>query len=129
MPGTPHRDMSPTPPAGAGHQSRTGRRGGMPEPQSHQPGSLLRMLSERLAACGMEIREHWCGGELTEIAVTNPRDLSMGRVVMGGDGYFTWERLCKFRSDDDVRGVAQATGVLLDENMSKAIQERATESP
>jgi hypothetical protein len=94
----------------------------MPEPQPHQPGSPLRMLSERLAACGMEIREHRCGGELREIAVINPRDPGMGRVVMGGDGYFTWERHCNFRGDDDVRAVAQATGVLLDETMSKQDQ-------
>jgi hypothetical protein len=58
----------------------------MPASQPHQPGSLLRMLSEQLVTHGMEIREHRCGDELTAIAVANPQDPGMGRVVMARNG-------------------------------------------
>jgi hypothetical protein len=60
-------------------------------------------------------------GELTEIAVVNPRDPGLGRIVMDRDGFFTWERFCNFQTRDDVRAVAQAMAVLLDENMSKRL--------
>ena len=81
------------------------------------PGSLLQILAARVKERGLEIREHWRGGELTEIAVTNPQNAELVWAIMGCDGFFTWERHCKFASADDVRAMTQTISVILDENM------------
>jgi hypothetical protein len=86
------------------------------------PSTLLGMLAQRLTTLGIDIREHERGGELREIAVINPRDPEKGRVVMGCDGYLTWERWCGFRTGHDAYAVAQAIGVLLDDNISQRFE-------
>jgi hypothetical protein len=91
-----------------------------PEPAtpSESPDRLLQQLAEQATEYGLQVRGHRPSGVLTEIAIVNPQDPGLGRVVMSCDGFFTWERFCLFRTADDVRPVAQAIGVLLDENMS-----------
>ena len=79
---------------------------------------LLRRLAELLAAQGMEIRECRHGSEIVEIAVTNLRDPDRGRVVMGYDGYLTWEHWSAFLIDSDVDRNADIIRVLLTEDIT-----------
>ena len=85
---------------------------------SHLPDVLLRRLAEHLAGQGMEIRECRHGDEIVEITVTNPRDPDRGRVVMGYDGYLTWEHWSGFLIDSDVDRNADIIRVLLTEDIT-----------
>jgi len=63
---------------------------------------LLRILAERLNACGMETREFRHGEEIIEIAAINPRDPDKsGRVVIGYEGYLVWECWTEFKTNSD----------------------------
>lgn len=57
----------------------------------NEPGELMAVIAQRLKAHGLEIREHYHGEELVEVAVTNPRDPDKGRVCIGYDGRLSWE--------------------------------------
>jgi hypothetical protein len=83
---------------------------------------LLRRLAGQLAAQGMEIRECRHGPEIVEITVTNPRDPDRGRVVMGYDGYLTWERWSDFLADSDVDRNADVIRVLLTNDIARPAQ-------
>jgi hypothetical protein len=82
--------------------------------QSCPPGSLLRMLASQLISHDLRVREHVRGGELTEIEATNPRDPQQSRVIIGCDGFLTWERWCRFRTDQDAQAVTHTIVTLLD---------------
>jgi hypothetical protein len=81
--------------------------------------SLLYLLAQWLKEHSLNVREHWRGNELAEIVVTNPQDPELGRAIISGDGYLTWERNCRFQTTDDARSIGRIIGVLLDENMSQ----------
>jgi len=90
---------------------------------------LLRRLAGQLAAQGMEIRECLHGREIVEIAITNPRDPDRGRVVMGHDGFFTWEHWSAFKIDSDVEVNADIIRSLLTEDMTAQAKPAGTSGP
>ncbi len=56
-----------------------------------RPGKELAMIAHEIRACGLDVREHYHGNELVEVAVTNPRHPDKGRVSVGCDGRIAWE--------------------------------------
>lgn len=86
------------------------------------PSTLLHQTAQRLTALGMDIRECRDADQLTEIAVTNPRDPERGRAIIDREGFLTWERWCGFRTSHDAYSVAQAISVLLDDDISQQFQ-------
>lgn len=105
---------------------------GMPDNDtnmSYLSDVLLRRLSEQLAAQGMEIRECPHGREIVEIAVTNPYDRDRGRVVMGYDGFLTWEHWSAFKADSDVAANADIIRRLLTEDITAQIKTAGPSGP
>jgi hypothetical protein len=85
---------------------------------------LLRVLSERLNAYGMQTRESRHGEEIVEIAATNPRDPDKGgRVVIGYEGYLVWECWTEFKSDSDAITAADVVYALLTQDLTAAARQ------
>ena len=55
------------------------------------PGGSLRAIADGLSASGLNVREIRHDGDLIEIAVTDPRHPFNGKVVLGCEGWMTWE--------------------------------------
>jgi hypothetical protein len=90
---------------------------------------LLRRLAEQLAVQGMEISECPHGREIVEIAITNPYDRDRGRVVMGHDGFLTWEHWSAFRIDSEVKANAGIIHMLLTEDIAVRTKPAGTNGP
>jgi hypothetical protein len=85
-----------------------------PAAQPWSPTAWLRMVAEQLLVHGLKVREHVRGGELTEIEATNKRDPEQSRVIIGYDGFLTWEHWCPFRTERDAHAAAWTIATLLD---------------
>lgn len=85
--------------------------------RDHLSHRLLRVLTQRLNARGIETHELKYRDEVIEIAAINPRDPDRsGRVVVGDDGYLVWECWTDFKSDSDAISAADIVHALLTGN-------------
>ena len=64
------------------------RRGPAPD---NGPNASLRAIASGLSASGLNVREITHDGDLVEIAVTDSRHPYSGKVVLGCEGWMTWE--------------------------------------
>jgi hypothetical protein len=67
------------------------RRGPAPD---NGPHASLRAIANGLSANGLNVRNIRHDGDLVEIAVTDPRHPFNGKVVLGCEGWLTWEFDC-----------------------------------
>jgi hypothetical protein len=74
---------------------------------------LLRRLKDQLVSRGLEFRSVPHGHELIEVDITNPRDPDRGRVILGYDGFLTWEYKGPFMADADADIFAELIWTLL----------------
>ena len=58
------------------------------------PDASLRAIAAGLSAHGLHVRKTRHDGDLIEISVTDPRHPFNGRVVVGYEGWLTWEYDC-----------------------------------
>jgi hypothetical protein len=62
------------------------------------PDAALLNLAKDLSARGLNVRKTRHGNEVIELAVTHPQHTGNGRVVVGYEGWFTWEYDCLIES-------------------------------
>jgi hypothetical protein len=81
---------------------------------------LLRRLKDQLVRRGLEFRSVTHGHELIEVDITNPRDPDRGHVILGYDGFLTWEFKGPFIADGDADLFAELVWTLLNARPPKS---------
>jgi hypothetical protein len=62
------------------------------------PDASLRAIADGLSASGLNVRKISHDGDLIEIALTDPLHPFNGKVVLGCEGWLTWEFDCLIES-------------------------------
>jgi hypothetical protein len=65
-----------------------------PLPGNNGPDASLLAIAEELSAHGLTVRKTWHAQEVIELSVTDPKHTVNGRVVVGYEGWLTWEYDC-----------------------------------
>jgi hypothetical protein len=65
-----------------------------PVPDNNGPDASLLAIAKDLSARGLTVRKTWHGQEVIEISVTDLKHTENGRVVVGYEGWLTWEYDC-----------------------------------
>jgi hypothetical protein len=58
------------------------------------PDAALLGIAKELSGRGLNVRRTRHGSEVVELTVTDPRHIGPGRVVVGYEGWLTWEYDC-----------------------------------
>jgi hypothetical protein len=62
------------------------------------PDAALLGIAEQLSGRGLKVRKTRHGSEVVELMVTDPKRIENGRVVVGYEGWLTWEYDCLIES-------------------------------
>jgi hypothetical protein len=65
-----------------------------PSPDSNGPDASILAIAQELSDRGLTVRKTWHGQEVIELSVTNAKHTENGRVVVGYEGWLTWEYDC-----------------------------------